>query len=186
MKNNALTGAIVTFIVLGLTFTVFNSVTPVTQAAEEQTTTATAFRPSVETKLVATHTIEYVEQPATEVEYIEQVKYTPVTLRNFATPDELKQWLMNNLTAATVSLQTPEGTLDVDCDDYALELQQKAVNNGYLMSFQIIEPQRYNRLFDAVTIPDGNLHAIYLVIIENTAYYIEPQTGEIVPAAYID
>lgn len=54
------------------------------------------------------------------------------------------------------------------------------------MSFQIIEPDKYNSLFESSQLPPDTLHAINLVLIGNTAYYIEPQTGETVLAAYLD
>jgi len=67
-----------------------------------------------------------------------------------------------------------------------LGLQRKALADGYVMSFQIIEPDKYNSIFESSKLPPNSLHAINLVLIGNSAYYIEPQTGEIVFAANLD
>ncbi len=144
----------------------------------------TSISPTIESRVIETHTVEYVDRPVTVVEYIERVKSVPVELGNFNNLEELKQWLEDTRNVTTVRFQSTD-TL-VDCDDYALELQQKALADGYVMSFQIIEPDRYNSLFEGGKLPPDTLHAINLVLIGNTAYYIEPQTGEVVFAAQLD
>ncbi|MFH1032656.1 MAG: hypothetical protein V1767_08870 [Chloroflexota bacterium] len=53
------------------------------------------------------------------------------------------------------------------------------------MSFQIVGFNEYNRLFSNQIKPFV-LHAINLVVIGSDAYYIEPQTGEVVLAAHLD
>jgi hypothetical protein len=35
----------------------------------------------------------------------------------------------------------------IDCDDYAIELQMKALGDGYIVSFEIIGIAEYNGLF---------------------------------------
>jgi hypothetical protein len=144
----------------------------------------TVIEPTVESKLVARHTTEYIEKPVTTIKYIERVSSEPVELRNFYDLDELKHWLTNAESETTVHLQSPDST--IDCDDYALAFQQKALEDGYIMSFEIIAEDEYNALFRN-PLPSGqSLHAINLVIIGNSAYYVEPQTGEIVLAAHLD
>ena len=128
--------------------------------------------------------MEYIDRPVTEVKYVDRVKRVPTELGNFSDLEELKQWLEDTKNVTTVRFQST-GTI-VDCDDYALELQQKALLDGYPMSFQIIEPDKYNSLFESGELPPNTLHAINLVIIGNDAYYIEPQTREVVFAAYLD
>ncbi len=62
---------------------------------EPQTTTYTntnlntGFNPTVEARLIETHTVQYVEKPVTVVEYIERVKKVPIELRNFSDLEEL-------------------------------------------------------------------------------------------------
>ncbi len=143
-----------------------------------------AISPVVECRLVETRTVQYVDRPVTVVERIERVEKVPMELRNYRGLEELKQWLAGvNTNRTTIYFQRPDVT--IDCDDFALALQLKALSDGYVMSFQIIEPSEYNSLF-GTKIPSNALHAINLAIIDNSAYYVEPQTGEIVFAAYLD
>lgn len=141
----------------------------------------TGFSPTVEARLIETRITQYVEKPVTQVKYVERVKMMPVELRDFDDPEGLRKWLT---TTTTIYFKRPE--LAIDCDDYAVTLQRKALADGYIMSLQVIEPNRYNLLFERGKIPTNTLHAINLVIIGNEAYYIEPQTGEIVLAAQLD
>ena len=127
--------------------------------------------------------IEYVEKPIyieriveIEVEVpIEVLIEVPIELRDFGSAEELREWL-------------GEGRLflfgDTDCDDYALYLQKKGLKDGYLINFETILPDEYNKLFEKMEIKE--LHAINLVIIDNAVYYIEPQTREIVLRGYLD
>jgi len=172
---------------------VFYAGTFVGQAALEPQAKAninTAFNPTVETRLVETRTTQYVETPAVTANTNEQVKVvepannTVTALRNFKDVQELKQWLENRNNTTTVFFRYPDTT--IDCDDFALTLQQNALADGYLMNFQIIEAGKYNTLFQNTKIPAGTMHAVNLVIIGNNVFYIEPQTGEIAIAAMVD
>lgn len=144
----------------------------------------TSFKLTVETQLVETHTVQYIDRPVTEVKYVERVKKVPIELRNFSDLEELKKWLEDKKNVTTVRFQSPDAV--VDCDDYALELQHKALADGYIMSFEIIGESEYNVLFKTPLPPSQSLHAINLVIIGNDAYYIEPQTDEVVFVAQLD
>ncbi len=190
MRNNICIGTAIA-LVIGLLLVVFGIGARFAQAAYEPQTTADASvntnignRPTVESRVIATHTVEYIEKPVTEVKYVEQVRNVPVELRNFTDLEELKQWMEGRKNVTTVRFQSGDTVLD--CDDYAFELQQKALADGYIMSFQIMESDKYNSLFEKSKLPSNTLHAINLVLIGNTAHYIEPQTGEIVFAAQID
>lgn len=147
--------------------------------------TATVIEPRVESRLVERHTIQYVDRPVIVVKNIERVQRILTELRNFNDLEELKQWLVAMDTdRTTVYLQLPGAA--VDCDDYALDLQHKALADGYIVSFEIIGRSEYNALFEIELPPSQSLHAINLAIIGNDAYYIEPQTDEIVFAARLD
>ena len=127
--------------------------------------------------------IQYVNKG--EVEYINRVERIPMQLRNYGEPAELKRWLARaNTNTTTIYFEQPDVT--IDCDDFALALQRKALEDGYMMSFQIIEPGKYNSLFENSKMSPNTLHAINLAIVGNDAYYIEPQTGEIALAAHLD
>ena len=150
---------------------------------EPQTTTVV--EPTVECQLVERHTVQYVDRPVTVVNNIERVQRIPAELRNFNNLEELKQWLVAmDTNTTTVYLQLPGAT--IDCDDYALDLQHKALADGYILSFEVICRSEYNAAFKNELPPSQSLHAINLAIIGNNAYYIEPQTGEIAFAAYLD
>ena len=189
MRNNKITTVakiLIGIVALSLVFCIgahFGQTT-----SELQTTINTniniSISPHVECRLVETNTVQYVEKSVTVVEYVERVKSVPVELRNFSELEELKQWLEDKKNVATVRFQSPNGT--VDCDDYALEMQQKALADGYLISLEVIGPSEYNGIFKNSELPPNTLHAINLVIIDNDAYYIEPQTGEVVFVAHLD
>ena len=139
----------------------------------------------VESRLVSTSTVCYVDRPVTEIKYVDRVERVPAKLREYRDLDELKQWLAKtNTSVKTIYFNSPGMT--ADCDDFALELQQRALEDGYVMSFQIIKSDRYNSLFKISKISPDTLHAINLVVIGNSAYYIEPQTGEIAFALHLD
>ncbi len=145
----------------------------------------TNIAPTVEYLVPESRVIRYVEKPVPVVEYIEQVKKVPLELRNFDNLEELIGWLWEKSAKTnTVYFQTPDNT--IDCDDYAIALQQKALAVGYLISLEIIETTEYNGLFKNSKLVPDNRHAINLVIISNDAYYIEPQTGEVVFALHLD
>jgi hypothetical protein len=173
-----------TLIAIGVPASVFCAgiyVNPVAFAPQ----TATVIEPSVECQLVERHTVQYVDRPVTVVNNIEQVQRIPVELRNFSDLEELRQWLAAvDTNTTTVYFQPPDAS--VDCDDYALDLQRKALADGYIMSFEVIGRSEYNAVFKSELPPSQSLHAINLAIIGNNAYYIEPQTGEVVFAAYLD
>ena len=190
-RNNKTVMAIKTLVAVVILAILFSSGVIIGQATSAPQTTTntntnldTNFKPTVETQLVETHTVQYVDRPVTVVEYIERIKKVPVELRDFNDLEELKQWLENNKNVTTVRFQSPNGT--VDCDDYALEMQQKALADGYLISLEIIGPSEYNGIFKNSELPPNTLHAINLVIIGNDAYYIEPQTDEVVFVAQLD
>jgi len=54
------------------------------------------------------------------------------------------------------------------------------------MSFQVIGESEYNAFFKNPLPPSRSLHAVNLAIIDNSVYYIEPQTNEVAFVAYLD
>jgi len=191
MRNNIFTGAAMTLIaiaVLSLAFCIGVNLGQASSGLQLTKDTSpninTSISPTIQARVIETHTVEYVEKPVTVVEYIEQTKRIPVELRNFNNLEELEQWLEGRKNVTTVRFQSPD--VIVDCDDYALELQHEALADGYLISLEIIDTSEYNGLFKNSELPSNSLHAINLAIIGNNAYYIEPQTGEVVFAAHLD
>lgn len=115
---------------------------------------------------------------------------TPQPLHHFQNLVELEQWLGNfgqlDIRFDVAEEETGQIIKEFDCDDYAVRLQEEALRDGYIISFEVIHSEEYNDLFKQKRIPRGATHAINSVIIGNEVYYIEPQTNEIVFAAYID
>ena len=185
--NHELSIVLKTVVTSAILVLVFYAGTFVGQAGLEPQANANpnpGFSPTVEARLVETNTVQYVDTPAIEVKYVELVKSMPIELRSFSDLEELKQWLEDRKNVTPIRFQYPDTT--VDCDDFALALQRSALEDGYLMSFQIIEPGKYNSLFESSKIPLNTLHAVNLAVIGNNAYFVEPQTGEIVFAAGLD
>ena len=173
--------ALITIGVLGL---VFWAGTYASQVEFEPQTT-TVIESGVECRLVERHTVQYVDKPVTVVRNIERVQRIPAELRNFNDLEELEQWLVAvSKNTTTAYLQLPGAK--IDCDDYALDLQRKALADGYILSFEIISRSEYNAVFENELPSSQGLHAINLAIIGNNAYYIEPQTSEITLAAHLD
>ena len=142
-------------------------------------------KPEMKIKILQTDTIEYryVEKPIHVVEYVERIKRVPVKLKHFENICKLNQWLYT-ISTSTVYLQTSES--QIDCDDYASSLQQRAFTDGYILSLEVISAEEYNNVFKNGSLPANSIHAINLAIIGNGAYYIEPQTSEVVLAAHLD
>lgn len=145
--------------------------------------TNTVLNPIV-TSVAETNTIRYIEIPLIETDSAESVQQIPTELRNFSNLDELKRWL-DSMAKTTITVYLQQPGEPSDCDDFAIALQKKALSHGYIISFQIISFSEYNRLFSNQIRP-YDLHAVNLAIIGNDAYYIEPQTGEVVLAAHLD
>jgi hypothetical protein len=135
----------------------------------------------VEYRTVEKTVTEYVDKPVAVVEYVKQVKEVPVELSNFTSLGELKQWLSS---LATFHLQSSD--TELDCDDYALQMQNRALADGYIVSLQIINNSEYNALFTNQLPTSQALHAINSVVIGNDIYFVEPQTNEVVLAAHLD
>lgn len=186
-RSNKMVTALKTLAVVVLPILTFSMGILVSQVTAEQPSVANTnpdYSLGVKCQVVETHTVQYIERPVTEVKYIERIKNVPVELRNFSDLNELKQWLADKSNVTTFHFQSPGTT--VDCDDYALELQYEALAEGYIMSFQVIGESEYNAIFKTPLPPSQSLHAVNLAIIDNSVYYIEPQTNEIGFAAYLD
>ncbi|MFC2020631.1 hypothetical protein ACFLU1_02415 [Chloroflexota bacterium] len=191
MRSKTIDIIVNSILVTGLMILVFSISTSYGQAtpkfypATGSNVTNTNLSPTVEYRVLESRTIQYVEKPVTVMEYVEQVKRAPIELRNFYNLEELEQWLWEaGMKTNTVYFQSPNNT--IDCDDYAIALQQRALTDGYLMSLEITETSEYNGLFKNIELAPHSLHAINLVIIDNDAYYIEPQTSEVVFAVHLD
>ena len=110
-----------------------------------------------------------------EIEYRYIVKEViiekPTEQREFSSKEELEKWLWDDHTDKNVYIwDASDGTKrssdNYDCDDFALDLQRIASEDGFLMSVTIIDK-------------NDQPHMLNLVTIGNDVYYIEPQTDEV-------
>ncbi len=186
MRNSKIAIATKTILAIGILTLVFSIGTHAGQDTSELqppvTTIATEL--GVKARTLEVPTVQYVEKPVPVTQYIERVQQVAIELRNFNDIEELTQWLKDRKNVTTVIFQS-SNTI-VDCDDYALELQHKALADGYIMSFEVIGESEYNALFKTPLPTSQSLHAINLAIIDNSVYYIEPQTDEVVLVAQLD
>ncbi len=115
------------------------------------------------------------EVVAKQIEYRDIVKEVviekPIEQSEFSSKEELEKWLAEDDTEGNVYFfvradGTEVSSAKYDCDDYALDLQKRALKDGYLMSASVVEK-------------GDQLHMINLVTIGNDVYYIEPQTDEV-------
>lgn len=110
--------------------------------------------------------VEVVKEVPVEVEVIKEV---PIKLREFESLRELKDWLANDdLDSHLVLRATRDGYIDLrgPCDHLALELQRRAIEQGYLMSTQILKL-------------GSGLHMMNSTVIGNDIYFIEPLTDRV-------
>jgi hypothetical protein len=111
--------------------------------------------------------VQYVDREVVKEVLVEK----PVELRPFDSLEELETWLAEDDTNEYVYLFAgKDGVCQpsdrYDCDDYAFQLQRRAVNSGFLISVTIIEKR-------------GKPHMINLADIGNRIYYIEPQSDKV-------
>ena len=120
------------------------------------------FEPQVIVKTGVVYQVKEVEK--------EVIKFVEVAwpARHFGSVLELKRWLK------------PVSIFSGDCDDFALELQRLAREDGYIIDFEVIWPDEYNKLFKEHKLQYGTVHAIGLAVIENKVWYVDPQTKEVV------
>jgi len=108
----------------------------------------------------------------------EMEKKVPQKFREFKDLTELTEWLKNNSLPiriivsedGRIDLVNPKSTSQYDCDDYAEDLQIKALEQGFLMSQQLLmNGQIYGIKVSEYTEP----HMGNLTVIGNNIYYIE-------------
>jgi hypothetical protein len=95
----------------------------------------------------------YIEKPV-EVEVVKEV---PRQLNYFTSLEELKDWLKKDKTNTLVASYP-----NFDCDDYAYELQQRAIKDGYIISTELDWKKH-------------EYHMLNSVRIGKDIYFVEPQ-----------
>uniref|UniRef100_A0A6M3IVD8 Uncharacterized protein n=1 Tax=viral metagenome TaxID=1070528 RepID=A0A6M3IVD8_9ZZZZ len=106
-------------------------------------------------------------------EVIKEVEITRVinnSWREFESLSEFTAWVDGKLTYLM-----PSSSYTVDCDDYALRLQQEAYKDGYFLSVQLVlDGYLWGKRVTNNTEP----HMGNLVVIGNEVFFIEPQPDD--------
>lgn len=109
---------------------------------------------------------------------VEVEKKVTRKFREFEDLTELKGWLEENMLPivliagkdGSVDFLKPKSTSQYDCDDYAEDLQRKALEQGFLMSQQLI---LNGKIFGVKVSEITEPHMGNLTVIGNDIYYIE-------------
>jgi hypothetical protein len=99
-----------------------------------------------------------------------QVQHVEVA-RQFKSLSELQSWLAEDDTDSYAYIP-----VEFDCEDFAMMLQRNSLNDGYIISVELVD-----------TNWDGYIdHAMNTAIIGNSIYLIEPQTDGVWFYCYCD
>ena len=139
--------------------------------------------PSIITKYVTKIEYRYVEIPV--LEYVDRLVQVPCEPQPFKSVEHLCDFLAKDGTNNPV-LRLVADDFEWDCEDYAMQLQKRALRAGFLMSIEIVDWAEYNSLFTEPKLLYGKKHAINSTIIGNWVYYIETQTDEVCQAYRLD
>jgi len=109
--------------------------------------------------------------------------------KDFDSLDELKSWVdgweANNKPIAVSILNRTfviVGNKELysqywDCDDIAEAMQRDALRDGYLMSVALVDKD--GKIYDT-RVSELTSHVGVVVVADDTYYYVEPQTGDVV------
>lgn len=138
-----------------------------------------------------------VEQPVRTVEVIQPVYFetkapvpleVPVLLKDWDSPEQLFEFLSNDDTDQNfIFTADSQGhiSLNGQCEDYALQLRDRAMAEGMYLSVVALPPQEYEKWYGQPVGAD-QYHAICMARIGNEFWYIEPTTDECWLALYLD
>jgi len=124
-------------------------------------------KPTVE--VVETFVEKKVIEEVPVVKYVEVEKEVPAALNQFESEEELLAWLQTDQTDELPYIRNL-----FECENFARTLMRNALEDGHLMSFQVLK--NYTRP-DTKGFIEGP-HAINNAIIGNDVYFIDPQTDE--------
>lgn len=111
-----------------------------------------------------------ITDPVAETE--EKIIEIPIFPQPFKDETTMRDWFRR----CPIRLEQYRSTL-YDCDDFSLDTQRLAMEDGYLVNFQVDKSGEYC---------GGNPHFLCNVVVGNWAILIEPQTGEEVGRLAID
>jgi len=118
-----------------------------------------------------------------------------VYLQEFESPEELQDWLDRTVVVefvaasdGNIGFDVPSGRLlgldfaTSDCDDYARELQRKAMYDGYILSLALTD--EYGII--GRTKVASEYHMGNLAVINNGMWYVEPAKAQITYLGDVD
>ena len=127
----------------------------------------------------------YVERPPVVVEVEREVQVleeriieerVPVNLKNFDSVEELIEWLAEDRTDQVPStFRIGDVVVKLYCGDYARMLQERAMEDGYLVNVQVFSKGTKLPMSSKVL---EKAHAMNTAIVENELWLIEPTTDE--------
>ena len=129
-----------------------------------------------------------VEKPITIEREVEVPVEVPVMLQDWDSVEELEEFLINDDTDKRVILTVDsKGELNFNgqCEDYALQLRDRAMAIGRHLSIVALHPKEYEKWYGERLTP-SQYHAIAMARIGNEFWYIDPQTDEHWLALYLD
>ena len=129
-----------------------------------------------------------VEKPITIEREVKVLVEVPVMLKDWDSLEQLKEFLRNDNTDKSVTLTVDsKGELNFNgqCEDYALQLRDRAMAIGMHLSIAALHPKEYEKWYGKQAKPN-QYHAIAMARIGNELWYIEPQTDEHWLALYLD
>jgi len=129
-----------------------------------------------------------VEKPVYIMKEIEVPVEIPVVLKDWGSLESLEEFLINDDTGKNVILiADSEGKINFDgqCEEYALQLRDRAMVIGMYLSIAVLHPKEYEKWYGKQANPN-QYHAICMARIGNEFWYIEPQTDKHWLALYLD
>ena len=130
----------------------------------------------------------YVEK-VIEVERIVEVAFEvvrTVLLTDWESPDELAKFLADDNTDKHFIFRSDSSgsvKFNGQCEDFAMQLRDRAMAKGKYLSVEVIPPGEYAFQFG---VWGGSYHAMNMAIIGNEFWLIEPQTDRMWQAYFLD
>ena len=106
----------------------------------------------------------------------------PVQFRYFDSERELAEFLEQDDTDSVIRFVS-QADFSYDCDDYARALRRRALEQGFLMSLQLVSD---GEIFGVKVSDFAGPHMGNLSMIGNDIYYIEPSTDEFCLVTAVD
>jgi hypothetical protein len=112
----------------------------------------------------------------------------PVALKDWDSPEQLFEFLKNDDTDQCIILTADSQgqiSLNGQCEDYALQLRNRAMAIGRYLSIEVLNPVEYEKWYGQPVRGD-RYHAICMARIGNEFWYIEPTNDKAWLALYLD